>query len=94
MRVEIGDGRRVIIFMTSSCAACQPVWESLERRHGVVVVTPSASTENRKKVASLAPEGVLVVMSSPTWFAFAPGPAPWRVVVDGGVVVESGKAGP
>jgi hypothetical protein len=94
VRVELSSGRRVLLFMTSSCAPCLDVWPTLTRGQGLVVITPSASTENRRKLARLAPPGVLVVMSSPAWFAFAPGPAPWRVVLQDGAVVESGQAGP
>jgi hypothetical protein len=94
VRVDLSGGRHVIHFLTSSCKPCRAVWPALGS--GDVAVTPSASTESRRKVASLAPLGVTVVMSSDVWFAFAPGPAPWRVVVEEGEVVESvsGQAGP
>ena len=90
VRVDLTSGQRVIWFLTSSCRPCRAVWPTLTERD--VVVTPGPSTESRRKVAGLAPAGVSVVMSSETWFAFGPGPAPWRVVVAGGEVVESGSA--
>ncbi len=90
VRVDLSDGRRVLYFMTSSCRPCLALWPHLAP--GDLVVTPSPSTESRRKVASLAPAGVTVVMSSDAWFAFRPGPAPWRVVLVDGTPVESGPA--
>jgi hypothetical protein len=88
VRVDLTSGRRVLWFLTSSCKPCRAVWPVLGE--GDVAVTPSPATESRRKVAALAPPGSIVVMSSDVWFAFGPGPAPWRVVVDGGRVVEAG----
>lgn len=90
LRVELSEGRRVLYLMTSSCRPCLALWPRL--RPGDVAVTPSPSTESRRKVSSLAPDGVTVVMSSEAWFALRPGPAPWRIVVVDGRVVESGPA--
>lgn len=90
VRVDLSSGRQVVYLMTSSCRSCLRVWPAL--RPGDVVVTPSPSTESRRKVAELAPDGVTVVMSSDTWFSLRPGPAPWRVVLMGGEVVESASA--
>lgn len=92
VRVDLSAGRRVLLFMTSSCQPCRAVWESLGPDSREIVITPNPSTENRRDIAALAPPGVLVVMSSRAWFAFAPGPAPWRVVLVDGEVVESGPA--
>jgi hypothetical protein len=91
VQVDLSHGRRVLYFMTSSCRPCRDVWPTL--RPGDVAVTPSPSTESRRKVASMAPAGVTVVMSSDVWFAYRPGPAPWRIVLEDGEVVESGQAG-
>lgn len=92
VRIDLACGRRVVWFLTSSCKPCRAVWPVLIE--GDVVVTPSPSTESRRKVAGLAPAGVSVVMSSEAWFAFRPGPAPWRMVVADGEVLESGSAQP
>ena len=88
--VDVSQGRRVVYFMTSSCRPCLEVWPRLGPAD--VVVTPSPSTESRRRVSALAPEGVTVVMSSDAWFGFRPGPAPWRVVLMDGEPVESGPA--
>lgn len=89
-RVDVSSGRRVVYLMTSSCKPCMPVWPTLQP--GDVAVTPSPSTESRRKVAALAPAGVTVVMSSEAWFALEPGPAPWRVTLVDGQVVDAGPA--
>lgn len=95
--LDVSRGRRVVYLMTSSCRPCMSVWPTLG--DGDVAVTPSPSTESRRKVADLAPPGVVVVMSTDAWFALQPGPAPWRVTLVDGEVVESvsalsGQAGP
>lgn len=89
MTVDLSSGTHVVWFLTSSCRPCHDVWPSLGP--GDVAVTPDPSTESRRKVAALAPPGTTVVMSSDAWFSFRPGPAPWRLVVRDGRVVESGR---
>ena len=96
-QVDVSRGRRVIYLMTSSCKPCLSVWSTLQA--GDVAVTPSPATESRRKIATLAPPGAVVVMSTETWFALRPGPAPWRVTLVDGEIVESvsavsGEAGP
>jgi hypothetical protein len=91
-RVDLSTGRRELLFLTSSCKPCQAVWASLSETSRGIVVTPSTATESRRNVSALAPPGVLVVMSSDAWFAFAPGPAPWRVVLLDGEVTSSASA--
>jgi hypothetical protein len=90
VRVDLSGTDQVVYLMTSSCKPCLGIWPAL--REGDVAVTPSPSTESTRKVKELAPEGVTVVMSSDLWFALRPGPAPWRVRLVDGVVVESGSA--
>lgn len=84
---------RTLYFLTSSCQPCRPVWAAVGDG-AAVVVTPDPSTESRRKVAELAPDGVTVVMSSEAWFAYGAGPAPWKVTVSGGVVAWEGPAAP
>jgi hypothetical protein len=88
VRVDLSTGTHVVWFLTSSCRPCRTVWPTLGT--GDVAVTPDPATESRRKVASLAPAGATVVMSSEAWFRFRPGPAPWRMVVRDGRVVEPG----
>ncbi len=58
----------------------------------LVIVTPSPSTESRRRVAGLAPPSVPVVMSSDAWHAYGVARAPWLTVLDGGVIAGEGPA--
>lgn len=89
--VSVDPEGLTVYFLTSSCEPCRPLWPTVTAERAVVV-TPDPSTESRRKVAELTPEGVRVVMSSDSWFAYAAGPAPWKVRVAGGVVVAEGPA--
>lgn len=84
-----------LFFLTSSCAPCRHVWTALAElgpRPGVVVVTPSSSTESLRAVEGLLPRGTPLVMSSRAWFDYGAGPAPWMAVVRGGLIVGEGPA--
>lgn len=85
-----------MLFLTSSCRPCQAVWELLGEAGALpgrlAVVTPGPATESRRRVAAMAPAGPTVVMSDQTWLAYGPGPAPWSVTVEGGVVTSEGPA--
>jgi len=98
-------GRRVLFaFLTSSCQPCQALWRALagapdeaplELPPGapaVAIVTPSPSTESRRKVAELAPGAVPVVMASEGWHSYGVTGASWMVLVDDGVVVAEAPA--
>ena len=91
MVVDLSSGRLVLWFLTSSCRPCREVWRRLAPPD--VAVTPDPATESRRKVAALAPPGVVVVMSSAAWLEYRPGPAPWRVILVDGVVAASGPGG-
>jgi hypothetical protein len=97
MQVTLGAGRTVLLFLTSSCYGCWPLWEALRAGEGVedarlVLVTPSLSTESGRDVAALAPGGTGVLMSSEAWHAFGITAAPWFVVVAEGFVADGGAA--
>ena len=97
MRVVLGSGRTVLLFLTSSCYGCRPLWDSLRTGETVddarlVLVTPSLTTESSRDVAALAPDGTEVLMSSEAWHAFGITAAPWFVVVAGGFVRTGGAA--
>ena len=89
-----GEWSGRLLFLTSSCVGCRPVWSGLgAERSAVLVVTPSPSTESARLVAELAPAGVQVVMSSEGWHAYGVTLAPWAVEIAGGTVVAEGAAG-
>jgi len=82
-----GDGeRRVLLFLTSSCAGCERIWAGVSPHPGLVVVTPDTSTESTRSLRRLAPAGLTVVMSSAAWFAYGVPGSPWLVVVEAGTV--------
>ena len=95
---DVTGGRRVVLFLTSTCQSCRGLWPVLAETAGALpagglaVVTPGPSTESRRRVAALAPGGLTVVMSGDTWLDWSPGPAPWAVVVDDGVGTWEGPA--
>jgi hypothetical protein len=98
IRVETGAGTTVILFLTSSCYGCRPLWPGAGAAPTpvitapVVAVTPDPETESATAVAALAAADTQVVMSSPVWHAYRVTRAPWWVVVEDGVVTEDGLA--
>jgi hypothetical protein len=95
MEVALGGGRRVLLFLTSSCDGCRQLWEAATGTAAdgdVILVTPSPSTESAKDVARLAPAGGEVVMSSEAWHAFGVTAAPWFAVVADGLIAAEGAA--
>jgi hypothetical protein len=96
------DGRKVLLFLTSSCYGCQALWAALgavpsgttpgNSGPGVILVTPSPTTESARDVAALAPAGRDVLMSSEAWHAFGVTAAPWFVVVADGLIAAEGAA--
>jgi hypothetical protein len=99
LQVGLGSGRTILLFLTSSCYGCQPLWDSLRTGAtldgaALVLVTPSLTTGSSRDVAALAPDGAEVLMSSEAWHAFGITAAPWFVVVAGGVVRTEGAAPP
>jgi hypothetical protein len=94
MEVALEGGRRVLLFLTSSCHGCRPLWRGAAHKAGgrVILVTPSPSTESAWDVAGLAPAGCEVLMSSEAWHAFGVTAAPWLAVVADGCIVAEGPA--
>lgn len=85
----------LLIFITTDCRECRDLWESMRHSsppEGLVVVTPSPSTESRRRLAGLLPPGVVAVMSSDAWFDYGVAKAPSCRLVAGGVVVAGGPA--
>ena len=102
LEVVLGDRRLVLLFLTSSCYGCQLIWAGFGARNAagqgrdggdaIVLVTPDSSTESAKAVARVAPEGMVVLMSSEAWHAYGVTAAPWCVVVAGGMIASAGPA--
>jgi len=88
--MEAGGGETVtlLVFLTTTCASCQPMWEMISAgRQGdalgvdLVVVTPSRALENEQEAHRRTPPGVHLHMGSDTWFAYGVGLAGTIVLV-------------
>ena len=86
-----GDGA-VLLFLTSTCTTCRPIWASSKAAAGLVVVTPDPSTESLRALSRLTPAGVSVVMSSSAWFDYEVPGAPWLVSVEAGRIASDGPS--
>ena len=91
MSVQVSEGKLVIVFLTSSCRTCEPLWTGAPPV-GSILVTPSPSTESQRRVGQLARSGPVVVMSSEAWHAYGVRRAPWLVIVEEGVITVDAPA--
>ncbi len=102
VKLALGPGspRTLLAFLSSGCAACEPLWSGLhdgspappETR--LVVVTKGADRESPSRLAALAPAAQEVVMSNPAWEDFAVPATPHFVLLDDdGRIVGRGSAG-
>jgi hypothetical protein len=77
----------LLAFLTSGCTTCAGFWDALGERRlldvQTVIVTHGAERELPAKLASLAPDGIPVVMSEDAWEHYAVPGAPYFVLVDG-----------
>jgi hypothetical protein len=89
--VQVREGTTVLLFLTSSCRPCLPLWAGPPADH-TIYVTPSPATESRRRVGQLARPGQVVVMSSDAWHAYGVRRAPWMVVVEEGVIAVDSPA--
>jgi hypothetical protein len=90
--LAFGPGRTTLLFLTSSCRACQGFWQqlaadpSLPGGTAVAITTPGAALESRRQVAELAPAAVDVVMSAAAWQDYGVSGSPFAVVISDGMV--------
>ena len=89
--IQVNEGRIVLVFLTSSCRPCEPLWIGAPP-DGTILVTPSPSTESRRRVSQLARSGQVVVMSSEAWHAYGVRRAPWLVIVEHGFIAVDAPA--
>jgi hypothetical protein len=88
-----GSRPTLLAFLSTGCSTCAGFWETLgERRLApeiqTVIVAHGAERERPRRLASLAPAGVPVVMSSQAWEDYAVPASPYFVLVDGSVLGE------
>ncbi len=87
----------LLAFVTTSCQVCAPVWDMLATVAAIggpaseagfdalVIVTPSRSMEDERRVLELAPPGAAVHMDSDAWFSYGVAQAGTFVLVRGPV---------
>jgi hypothetical protein len=98
--VSARPGRLALLFLTSSCRPCRDLWSAAQAMpappdpaaRAVIILTPSPSTESRRRVADLAPPSVPVLMSSDAWHAYGVTRAPWLALLEGGTITAEGPA--
>ncbi|MGO9790112.1 MAG: TlpA family protein disulfide reductase [Solirubrobacteraceae bacterium] len=102
VKLALGPGspRTLLAFLSSGCAACEPLWAGLHDRSPgppgtrLVVVTKGADRESASRLAALAPPAQEVVMSTPAWEQFAVPVTPHFVLLGGdGRIAGRGSAG-
>jgi hypothetical protein len=91
---EHGTGTLTLLaFLTTGCSTCAEFWDTLAEPRlpaGVetVIVAHGAERERVARVASLAPEGVPVVMSSQAWLDYEVPGAPYFVLAERAILGE------
>jgi hypothetical protein len=90
VKLSLGAGspRTLLAFLSSGCAACEPLWAAAGDPSAlpparVVVVTKDPDRERLGRLLELAPAGAEVVMSSAAWASYAVPATPHFVLVDG-----------
>ena len=83
----VNGERRALLFLTSACETCRPMWRSAPGARGLTVVTPDPATEDARELSRLATGQLELAMSSKAWFLYGVPGSPWLVVVDSGRVV-------
>ncbi len=101
VKLALGPGspRTLLAFLSSGCAACEPLWADL---HGgspmpsdtrLVVVTKGPDRESVSRLTALAPAGQEVVMSTAAFIDFEVPVTPHFLLVDaGGAIAGRGSA--
>src|SRR5581483_4213531 len=102
VKLGLGSGspRTLLAFLSSGCAACEPLWAGLHDPFAVqldarlVVVTKGPERERLARLRELAPSGVEVVMSTAAWETFAVPATPHFVLLaaDDGVIGRGSAA--
>lgn len=96
----VGTSRPTLLaFMSTTCATCNHFWARFELREvletlgaaRLVIVTKGPRDESPAEVASRAPSGIPLVMSSAAWEEYGVPGSPYFVMVDGASGTISGE---
>jgi len=91
VRVVGADHPTMLAFLSSSCTTCATFWDEFRRMDDLslpggtrlVIVTKGIDSESPSEIATLAPTGVTLVMSSEAWEQYRVPGSPYFVFVDG-----------
>ncbi len=100
-KLSLGPGSpaTLLAFMSSGCAACEPLWAELRagaaapRGVRLVLVAKGEREESVARLRELAPPGAEVLLSTQAWAAYSVPGSPHFVLVDHGRVAGRGAAG-
>ena len=87
----------LLAFLSSGCAACGPLWESLDQDARIpidarlVIVAKGPEQESMTSLRELAPRAREVLMSTAAWGDYAVPASPHFVLVDGGSGQVAGR---
>jgi hypothetical protein len=90
VRLGAGSPTTLLAFLSSGCAACGPLWESLDQDARIpadarlVIVATGPDQESMTSLRELAPRAREVLMSTAAWGDYAVPASPHFVLVDGG----------
>ena len=96
VRIGLGSPTTLLAFLSSGCAACGPLWESLQRDSRVpagarlVIVVKGPEEESATRLRELAPARELL-MSTGAWRDYSIPGSPHFVLVDGGSGQVAGR---
>jgi hypothetical protein len=99
VKVRLGPGSptTLLAFLSSGCAACGPLWESLQRDSRVpagarlVIVVKGPEEESATRLRELAPRARELLMSPGAWRDYSIPGSPHFVLVDGGSGAIAGR---
>jgi hypothetical protein len=97
VRLGVGSPTTLLAFLSSGCAACGPLWESLGQDARIpadarlVIVAKGPEQESMTSLRELAPRAREVLMSTAAWGDYAVPASPHFVLVDGGSGRISGR---
>lgn len=102
VQLSLGEGTpaTLLAFLSSGCTACGPFWDGLRADGGirpleerVVIVTHDPARESRRRLRTLAPPGIELVMAENAWTEYNVPASPHFVLTDGsGAIRGRGSA--
>ena len=102
VQLSLGDGTpaTLLAFLSSGCTACGPFWDGLRADDAirplderVVIITHDPARESRRRLRTLAPTDIELVMAEDAWTEYNVPASPHFVLTDGtGAIRGRGSA--